>query len=98
MKNLLPILLILLAGCMSGGNLKRSSNNQILPALEKIELSDVDINEDGNITHQEVEIYKMTIDESSTKVSQPLWAIVIIIISTLTMCLVCAFMRCNKNE
>tara|TARA_Y100000994_G_C15270827_1_gene266980 strand:+ start:29 stop:334 length:306 start_codon:yes stop_codon:yes gene_type:complete len=101
MNKLLILLLFTFGGCMSGSIInKKNDSNPIVIQKEDIEFEDIDLNEDGDISRQEVKVFNKSNKTQSAayETSAPIWVTVGIISLTLVMCLVSALIKCNKSE
>ena len=101
MNKLLILLLLTLGACMSSPLInKKNTSNPVVVQNEDIEFEDIDLNEDGNISRQEVKVFNKSSKTQSAayETSAPIWVTVGIISLTLVMCLVSALIKCNKSE
>lgn len=91
----LIIAIFLFAGCISS-----RPDNANINIAQQVEFQDLDLNEDGDVSVNEVKKFNEMQSSSSNLIESKAPAIITICIlsATLLMCLVCAIMKCKKSE
>lgn len=101
MKNFLTLFVLFFSGCVSTPLIdQKNSSNPITIERRDVEFEDIDLDEDGNISRAEVEVFSQSAKNQSSLYEQsaPIWITVGIISLTLLMCVSSALIKCNKSE